>query len=182
MVIHPKGLGMASGWPFVYPLAERIKNMFEYNERTKKQLEWIHKHKVLSTIGGLSLLILIIVTVNGIVSSPSSPATQTQPTDNMKVGQEGFLRLPGVTDSTQIICLGSTQDEAGQIGKSLLAKDVLGIVEIPGAFCVGNGTKALLIDKSFPWRKVRITKGVNKVDSDKVGLSGWLPMEWVVAQ
>ncbi len=146
-------------------------------------MEWIKKHKILSTIGGLALALLILAIANsGGSPSPSNPATVDQPITEMAVGQEGYLRLPGISDPSQVICLGSTKEEANQITKSLLAKDFLGILEIPGAFCVGNGSRALLIEKSFPLRKVRITAGVNEVDSDKVGQSGWLPLEWVVVQ
>ena len=89
------------------------------------------------------------------------------------------IRLPNNTDTTQKICLGTSKDDADKISKALLAKDYLGLTEIPGAFCVSNGTPALLIEKSFPLRKVRITGTISKIDGDKFGKSGWLPMEWI---
>jgi hypothetical protein len=72
-----------------------------------------------------------------------------------------------------------TKADESKITKALIAGDFSGILEIPGAFCVGNGSKVKLIEKDFPLRRVRIIQGVNQVDSDKVGLSGWLPYEWV---
>jgi len=116
---------------------------------------------------------------NQSTGSTSSSTVATQNND-MQIGDDGYLRLPGITDTKQVICLGNTKDDANQISKALAAKDFVGILEIPGAFCVGNGSQAKLIDKDFPLRRVRITKGINDVDSDKVGLSGWLPYEWVV--
>ncbi len=103
-----------------------------------------------------------------------------EPSTNLRAGQEGYLRLPGITDKTQVICLGRTKDDADAISKSLLAKDYLGILEIPEAFCVGNGTKILFLERSLLLSRVRILQGVNEVDQDKFGLSGWLPFEWVV--
>ena len=110
----------------------------------------------------------------------TNPVATKSTDDTLKVGQEAYLRLPDNTDATQIICLGSTVDDADKIGKAITANDIEGLMEIRGAFCVGNGTKVKLIEKDFPYRRVRIVQGVNSVDSDKVGKSGWLPMEWVV--
>jgi len=100
--------------------------------------------------------------------------------NDMQVGDDGFLRIPDVSDPKQVICLGATKDEAGQITSALLIKDYIGILELPGAFCVGNGSKIKLLEKDFPYRRVRIIEGINEVDTDKFGLSGWLPLEWVV--
>ncbi len=154
---------------------------------------WFSRHKVLTAL----LLLFGLPIVIGIASSSKDSARQksaeiqngNQPAttaatggdwESMKVGDQGYLRIPGYDGTDQNICLGKTKDDAEAIGKALAAKDFLGLLEIPGAFCVGNGSKVQLIDKSFPYRRVRILAGVNDVDKDKVGLSGYLPAEWVV--
>jgi len=132
--------------------------------------------------------IFIVMIFTGIVISmviadskpdDTSSVANSTPIDNMVVGDNGYIKLPNDPDTTQKICLGKTIDDAKQISKALSAKDYLGLLEIPGAFCVSNGTHALLIEKSFPWRKARITGTITKIDEDKFGMSGWLPMEWV---
>lgn len=131
------------------------------------------------------ILFFIIGTSMTDSSAPKNEVASTPPattSDNLTVGQEGYIRLPNNPDPTQIICLGTTKGDADKIGDALLAKDYMGLLEIPGAFCVHNGTKALLIEKSFPLRRVRITEAYQKIDQDKVGLAGWLPMEWVVSK
>lgn len=159
---------------------------------------WFSRHKVLTAL----LLFFGLPIIIGIASSSTDSARQKsaeiknqnsgQPAsqattsggdwESMKVGDQGYLRIPGYVGADQNICLGKTTKDAEAIGKALLAKDFLGLLEIPGAFCVGNGSKVQLIDKSFPYRRVRILAGVNDVDKDKVGLSGYLPAEWVVSK
>lgn len=123
-------------------------------------------------------IVISMVIADSKPNNTSSVANST-PTDNMIVGDSGYIKLPNDPDTTQKICLGETIDDAKQISKALSAKDYLGLLQIPGAFCVSNGTQALLIEKSFPWRKARITGTISKIDEDKFGMSGWLPMEWV---
>jgi len=132
--------------------------------------------------------VFIVMIFTGIVismviadSKPDDPSSVANsiPIDNMVVGDNGYIKLPNDSDAAHKICLGETIDDAKQISKALSAKDYLGLLEIPGAFCVSNGTHALLIEKSFPWRKARITGTITKIDEDKFGMSGWLPMEWV---
>lgn len=111
-----------------------------------------------------------------------APASTPNATNDVKVGQEGYLRLPGNDDQTQVICLGETKEDFNEINKSLVAKDFMGIINNSGAFCVHNGSKVLVIDKDFPARKVRVLKGTKPVDQDKVGLAGYVNYEWVLAQ
>lgn len=110
----------------------------------------------------------------------NSGSDNTTDTSEMQVGDSGFIRLPDNSDVSQKICLGESKDDANQITKALIAKDYLGLIQIPGAFCVSNGTPILLIEKDFPLRKVRITGTIDEIDSDKFGMAGWLPLEWVV--
>ncbi len=185
--------------PFVYPgLPERLKKMNESNvsaptpEPKKKMKLW---KKVAIGFGAVMLIGIIGSAMDGNQSATTtqnppasstpaivSTAQDTQPSNNMEVGQEGFLRLPGNNDASQVICLGETKDDYNKINKALAAKDFLGILEIPGAFCVHNGSKVLLIDKDFPACRVRVVQGVAEVDKDKVGMSGYVPYEWVMAK
>ncbi len=145
----------------------------------KMNINLSRKVKILIVV----FLFFIIGTGMADPSTPKNEVANTSSTtasDNLIVGQEGYIRLPNNPDTTQIICLGKTKSDADKIGEVLLAKDYMGLLEIPGAFCVHNGTKALLIEKSFPLRRVRITEAYQKVDQDKVGQAGWLPLEWVV--
>lgn len=131
---------------------------------------------------------LFIIMISAATSGGSSSSQTPQPTapitagdwQSLVVGDDGFLRIPGNNDTSQNICLGKTKQDADAITKALAAKDYAGLLDIPGAFCVGNGSKVKLTEKEFPYRKVRILAGVKEVDSDKVGLSGYVPAEWVV--
>ena len=96
------------------------------------------------------------------------------------VGGSAYLRLPGVSDPSQVICLGSSVDEASQVTKLLMAKDIGGIMDMPDVFCVSNGTQVQVTDSASSMKRVEITKGVREVDDDKIYLSGWVPEEWVV--
>jgi len=143
-----------------------------------------------ASIGCLVFAVLIFVIIfiaaisdksNSGEKANSSTSAQ-QKANNMKVGDEGYLRLPDATSTEQLICLGETKEAYNQISRSIAAGDYMGIVQTTGAFCVGNGTKVLLIEKSFPLRKVRIIQGSRDIDSDKAGIAGYLPLEWVVKE
>ena len=85
---------------------------------------------------------------------------------------------------TGLIPLGTTVDGQTQVMKSLLANDSNGLLELAQKnlmFGVGQGTKVKIIDRSTGIRRVRIMDSLRKVDDDKVGLSGWVPMEWVTS-
>lgn len=126
------------------------------------------------------VMVLGIVQISKLPPSSSSTSTATtSSTPSVQIGDTAFLRLPGVTGPTPVVCLGSTKEDFEEITKSMLAKDYIGLLEIPGAFCVSNGTKVQVIDSAFAVRRVRILEGVRKVDDDKVFMSGWTAMEWV---
>ncbi|HEY4513067.1 MAG TPA: hypothetical protein VJH06_00955 [Candidatus Paceibacterota bacterium] len=152
-----------------------------------KMYVWTPGKKITAVI---LLFLVFIGFVKAGSSTTSSPATTVSPsptpttaTDtSVKVGDTAFLRLPNTTDPTSVICLGSTKEEFGQVGKALLANDFIGLLEIPGAFCVSNGTKVQVLDQGYGVRRVRILEGVRKVDEDKVLRSGWTAMEWVVGK
>lgn len=101
---------------------------------------------------------------------------------NVEVGDNAYLWIEHDPETRGLVCLGRTKDDYDKIGKAFIAKDFIGLLEIPGAFCVGSGSRVQLIEKDFPLRRVRILKGAGEVDSDKVGISGWTAMEFVVKQ
>lgn len=115
-------------------------------------------------------------------SAKLTTAEERAPKPLRDIGKEGYLRLPGINDSSQIICLAPTKEVYGEVSKTLQARDVTGILELTdkGVFCIGNGSKVLVIDSGFSVTQVRILAGVNDVDGDKVGRSGWTAYEWVV--
>lgn len=137
------------------------------------------KHKI-----ALVVIVCLVSLIIGLSGGPkldeSSNVENVVEKTKAAIGDTAFLRLEGISDPEQVICLGSTEEEFSQVGKSLLAKDFIGLLEIPGAFCVSNGTKVQVIDSAYGVRKVRILEGVREVDSDKVYRSGWTAMEWVV--
>ncbi len=135
----------------------------------------------------------MIITVLGTVisafnqqSKSNIPSNTNNSTANnsLKIGDKGYLRLPNIGDPTQVIFFAVNKDSYDQLSKSLIAKDTYGILELAQkgiVFGVSNGTEIQVIDSDMFIRKVRIIKGVRPVDDDKVGLSGWVPAEWVVS-
>ncbi|MFA6416387.1 MAG: hypothetical protein WCW56_02780 [Candidatus Paceibacterota bacterium] len=112
------------------------------------------------------------------INKPKPVETETVH-DFVKIGDIGYLRLPGTKDPEQMICLGPTKEAYDQVMSSISAKDLLGIVEA-GGFCVGNGTKVKVIGGSFSLKQVRIIEGVREIDKNVVLRSGWVATEWVV--
>jgi len=141
-----------------------------------KMSVWTAEKKILATI----FILAVLIGITKIGSSPnnSTPAVSVDDT-TVKVGDPAVLRLSSTSDPTQIICLGATREDFDKVTKAFLAKDYVGLLEIPGVFCVSNGTKVQVIDSAYGVRKVRIFEGVRKVDEDKVLRSGWTAMEWV---
>lgn len=139
---------------------------------------WTADKKIGATI--LAFVILIgFINVGSYSSDPSSAPTTTTATNSAQIGEIAFLRLSNTSNPESIICLGSTKEGFDEVMTSLLANDFVGLLEIPGAFCVSNGTKVQVIDSGYGVRRVRIMEGVRKVDEDKVLRSGWTAMEWV---
>jgi hypothetical protein len=132
--------------------------------------------------GGMVLPIVLA----GIFSDTSSttPNIPTQGSfadyESVNVGDDAVLWVQHDPDTRGLVCVSGTQEVYDNVVKSMLAGDYLGITEDPSTFCVGSGTKVKLVEKDFPYRKVRILQGAGEVDNDKVGLSGWTSMEYVV--
>ncbi len=141
-----------------------------------KIFRWTVANKFIA-IGAALITLLFMI---GVSSNDSSPSVSAPVPSSPQIGETAYLRLPGISDPTQVICLGTTKEEFDQIGKALSANDFAGIMEIPGAFCLSNGTQVKVIDSDVGLRRVRIIKGIRKVDADKVLLSGWTAKEWVV--
>jgi len=119
-------------------------------------------------------------------SSTEAPQTATEapkaaPTA-MELGDEGYLRLSNTSDPSQVIILTESKESYDQVTKAYLANDIQGLLEIPGAFGVSNGTKVKLIDSGFAVRRVRIVSGVRDIDVDKVGRTGWVAKEFLTAE
>lgn len=156
----------------------------------KPQLLRLESRKRVFYIFG-SLFIVFLVVGVAITPSSTNPSSNTQdqivsqnkPAKLTNLGDQGYLRLPDVQDSSQVILLSPDNDVIfDKLYKALTAKDTIGLLELAdyGVFGVSNGSKILVIDRAVGTTKVRIVEGVNPVDDDKVGMSGWVPSEWAV--
>jgi hypothetical protein len=145
-------------------------------ENGEKPKSWINQHPWWTAIIIFSVLGLISNATN---RSSSTDTTATTPAPvvvpTYTLGQEVFLRVPNTSDPTQIICLAPNQAVYDQYTKALQAQDYQGVLDLQstGMFCVGNGTEVKIIDTSAFMAEVRVVKGENKVDTDKVGSAGW---------
>lgn len=151
---------------------------------------FINRHPIITTLGVLFAIGIVMSAFDGGHSSSSSsaasvPSTPTPASNEARtLGQEAFLRLPGNPDEKQVICLAPTKEVYDAYFKALSAQDYQGILDLSnqGLFCVHNGSEVKVIDTSFTLTKVRVVKGADKIDADKVGEAGWSASEWVVAQ
>jgi len=114
----------------------------------------------------------------------SKPIEVTPPKKtSLSIGDEGFLKVGD--DPNNIVFIATDLDAFDELMKIIRAKDAYGLLELGmqgRAFGVTNGTKVKIIDTAIGKRRVRIIQGVKPIDEDKVGLSGWIPKEWVVPQ
>lgn len=129
-------------------------------------------------VGILVVIGIIFIAVGGSKQTPAD----TAPREVSAIGQEGYLRLPNNSDAAQMICLAPTQEVYQKYTTSLMAHDTQGILDLgnEGLFCVGNGSKVLVIDTAFGLRNVRVVAGMSAADTDKEGKAGWVAKEWVV--
>lgn len=150
-----------------------------------EQVAASQKHSKVFVAILLIFIFWMIISVSSNSSTPhnySSSSAQAPTHKTLGTGEQGVLRMG--SDPTQIVLLATTETAFDTLTKTLMANDTTGILELSsqGAiFGVTNGSKVLVIDRSYGKRKVRIIEGVRPIDTDKVGLSGWVPMEWVVA-
>lgn len=115
-----------------------------------------------------------------VVTTPVVDQASNQPKELSELGAEGYLRISGKNDSSQVVILTEKKENYELVTKAFMAKDYEGLLEIPGAFGVSNGTKIKIIDTAFGIRRVRIIEGVREIDSDKVGRTGWTAKEFVL--
>lgn len=140
-------------------------------------VNWVKEHKVATV-----MLILISLPILIAMFTAQVTTTPTVTTAPVVIGDNIYLRLPNITDPTQRICLGETKADADKAMKVIVSKNYVDLLGIPGAFCVGNGSKAKLLEKGSPYDRVKILQDVDKTDKTNVGLSGWVPLEFVTKQ
>jgi|GEM_PF-2268835 len=128
--------------------------------------------------------ITLNITRKAVEITSSKPIEVTPPKKtSLSIGDEGFLKVGD--DPNNIVFIATDLDAFDELMKIIRAKDAYGLLELGmqgKAFGVTNGTKVKIIDTAMGKRRVRIIQGVKPIDEDKVGLSGWIPKEWVVPQ
>lgn len=158
--------------------AEFIKTL---NERLNiKIIEERRKNLVGIVIVAIICLVGFIIFIANLPTTPP-PTSPTPPTVSLSIGNEGLLKVSD--DPNQVVFLATDPDASDELLKVILAKDEYDLLELGlqgRVFGVTNGTKVKIIDTAFAKRKVRIIQGIKPVDADKVGRSGWVPMEFVV--
>lgn len=174
-------------------LSDEDKKRIEEEEQYRSEIREEPKKKKSSGCFTVIIFFIIIIVLGTVISAfnqqpksniPSNTNSSSTANNSLKIGDKGYLRLPNISDPTQVIFLAEDKDSFNQLSKSLIAKDTYGIMELGQkgvVFGVSNGTEIQVIDSDVFIRKVRIIKGVRSVDNDKVGLSGWVPVEWAVA-
>lgn len=140
------------------------------------------RKKIITGFVALAIFVIFFIILIASIST-NAPKSTNQSVTSVQVGQDGFLRSNG--DSDGITFLATTPEAFDELMKTIRAKDTAGLLEMAAygrAFGVTNGTKVKVIDSAIGRRRVRIMQGVKPIDSDKVGLAGWVPMEWVKSQ
>lgn len=127
----------------------------------------------------LIFFISLVASCSSTNKNPQTSQNATNQEEKVKLGEEGYLRVANTSDPDKVVMLGESKEDWEKISKALLAGDYVGILEIPGAFGVGNGTKIQVVDTAVGLRKVRITETYRDIDKDKLLKSGWVAMEFV---
>lgn len=153
----------------------------EAREKIEGQIKQQRKILIIGTSVVCGIFLIIFISVVASISSNPQQAAKTQST--IGIGDDGVLRSSD--DSSGIVFLATTLEALTELTKTIIAKDAVGLLQLSiegKAFGVGNGSQVKVIDSEVGTRRVRITQGVNPVDQDKIGRSGWVPSEWVKAQ
>jgi hypothetical protein len=161
----------------------QITSSEKQKEETKPKNKLSKKQKVIAGVAIVFLIIFLIMISGGDKKSTSTSPTPSKTETSLHVGEEGFLKVGN--DPNQVIYLATDEKAFDELTKVILSKDEYGLLELAAqgkVFGVTNGTKVKVVDRAFARRKVRIIQGAKPIDADKVGLSGWVPMEWVVSQ
>jgi hypothetical protein len=169
--------------PLDIPTNQKLATEVKQKEEIKPKKELSKKEKIIAGFA-VVFLIIFLITIGGgnKKSTPISP-TPSKTETSLHIGDEGFLKVGN--DPNQVIYLATDDKAFDDLTKVLLSKDEYGLLELAmqgKVFGVTNGTKVKVIDRAFARRKVRIIQGAKPIDADKVGLSGWVPIEWVVPQ
>ncbi|TSC83227.1 MAG: hypothetical protein G01um101419_137 [Parcubacteria group bacterium Gr01-1014_19] len=147
-------------------------------ENIESQIKEKKKILIIGTSIVCGFFLMILVIVIGSISSSPQQSVKTQSV--VSIGGEGVLRSSD--DPSGTVFLATTPEALNQLTKTIIAKDAVGLLQLAiegKAFGVTNGTRIKVIDSGVGTRGVRIVQGVNPVDQDKIGRSGWVPYEWV---
>lgn len=116
----------------------------------------------------IAIFVIMMILSNRGSSSPSS--IPSAPEQTALIGDVAYLQ------STAPILVAPTEANFDRATQLAVAKDITGISQMVLAgdiFTVPSGTQVRVISKDFPKTEVRI------MDGDSVGLSGWVPYEFV---
>jgi hypothetical protein len=167
--------------PLNIPTNQKLTTEEKQKEEIKPKKELSKKEKIIAVVAVISVIGFVFIV--GEITNPSTPSTPFKTETSLHLGDEGFLKVGN--DPNQVIYLATDDKAFDELTKVLLSKDEYGLLELAmqgKVFGVTNGTKVKVIDRAFARRKVRIIQGAKPIDADKVGLSGWVPIEWVVPQ
>ncbi len=142
----------------------------------KIQLTKIQKRDTIIALIAMGIAVPVIFWI-GLYTDIATP----KPQSNLSVGQSGFLRA----GNAETVFVAVDQESFKELVNAARAKDTIGILELASQrriFGVTAGTSVLILDQNFSQYRIRVLKGVQGVDTDKVGRAGWVPREWVVAQ
>ena len=125
-------------------------------------------------IMGIVVPIIFWIGLNTDIADP-------KPRGNLSVGQSGFLR----SGSVETLFVAVDQESFKELVKAARAGDTIGILELAAQrriFGVTAGTSVLILEQNFSQYRIRVLKGVQEVDTDKLGRTGWIPREWATSQ
>lgn len=120
------------------------------------------------------VIILFGVIAVVFISSIGGEPTASTPSNIVRVGEEGYLRVSG-----EIVTVARTKEAYDDFTQSMYAKDTYGMAKLVAdgkAFNVPVGTKVLVIDQAVGDRKVRILEGSHTNED------GWVVKEFISKQ
>jgi hypothetical protein len=120
-----------------------------------------------------AIVLFGVIAVVFISSIGDEPTTST-PSNIVRVGEEGYLRVSG-----EIVTVARTKESYDEFTQSMYAKDTYGMAKLVAdgkAFNVPVGTKVLVIDQAVGDRKVRILEGSHANED------GWVVKEFISKQ
>lgn len=130
--------------------------------------------RVQKRVGLLVIIICFIIFMVVLFSNGggTSVNNQTNPViEKAGIGDKGLLM-----SNNEEMAIAITKEYFNELIKYSVAKDTMGIAEMAlegKIFFVKNNTKALVIDRDFAARQVRILEG------EMFGKTGWVPYEFI---